>query len=428
MVKDKKGLLIPLLFLLIGILIRILIMPISFHGPDIFYVNYFPFKYIEGKVEDPYLYLKTNFPEIKTTYYPPGILYILAPFHKLFRPLLPKLKELYSVFSLWCFNWEGNTVNFADILIDYQLFRTLFLFKIPYLISDVIIAFIIYKILKENKKALCISFLAWAVNPFALHSVYALGQFDIIVAMFIALSLLAVKAKRLYWAVTCLSLGAGVKIIPLLLLPPAIIILGRSFKEHSKLIFVSFLIFISFFIPLFRTSGLLAFEIFKVSSLAFGIATIKRDIFICAYLAFIIGLFFFRKKEKDKLEACILYFSSVLLLFYAIYDVTLRYFVWVTPLLILLARHRPIFWIYNAIFFITLFELRASGNTQLGGLFAALHPEFFSSLPIPDSYLNLIINVKYIHQLMYRLFILSSLTMVAHMLIAHKWRKELSFP
>lgn len=421
---DKKFYLNLIKLVLIALFLRFLIMPFSFHGHDIFWMNYFPFKFIEDKVYDPYLYIEENLPNMKSVYYPPVAFYILGFFQFLFKAFLPQLKELYSIFASWDFAWEGNTIHFADILTDHQLFRTLFFLKIPYLICDFVTGFVLFQLLKKDKKKVFIALTIWALNPFMLHSVYALGQLDIILAMFIMLSLLAVRANRPYIAIVCMTLAAGVKIIPLLLIPPLVIVLGKNPKEQVKLALISVLFFLVPFAPFYLTSKFAALNIFGFN---LGISILKRDAFIAAYLLFLAVLYFFRKKDIDIAELLMLSFITILLLFYSIYDVTLRYFIWVTPLLILLAVRNRIFWVYNVIFLITLFELRAAGNSQQWGLLAALHPEFFSSLPIADSYLNLAVNVKYIHQLMYRLFFASSLVMVAHIFVVNKNLFELPF-
>lgn len=423
MVADKRFNLSLVGLALMALLLRFLIMPFSFHGHDIFWLNYFPFKFIEYKIYDPYLYIKEYLPNMKSIYYPPMAFYILAFFQFLFKPFLPKLKELYSVFASWEFAWEGNTIHFADILTDYQLFRTLFCFKISYLICDFIIGFALFQLLKKDKKKVLIALSVWALNPFVLQSIYALGQLDIVVAMFIMLSILAVRAKKPYLAVTCMSLGAGVKIVPLILIPPLVIILGKNFKEQVRLAFVSSAVFLVPFLPFYPTSKLAAFKIFGFDV---GIPAFRKDVFIVAYLFLLAIIYFLKRKDIDRLESTIFSFVSILLLFYSIYNVTLRYFVWITPLLILIAMRNRIFWIYNIIFFIALFELRAAGNSQQWGLFAALHPEFFSGLPILDSYLYLAIDVKYIHQLMYKLFFISSILMVAHIFVVE--RNRFRFP
>lgn len=387
-------------------------MPFSFHGHDIFWLNYLPFKFTEGEISDPYLYMQENLLGEKSAYYPPGTFYIFVLFQFLFKPFLPKLKELYSVFASWNFTWEGNTIHFANIFADHQLFRSLFLFKVPYLICDIVIGFVLYLLLKEDKKKALVCLIIWALNPFVLQSVYALGQLDIIIAMFIMLSLLAIKLNRPYLAVAFLSLGATVKVVPLILIPPVIIILGKTLRAQIKLAFVSLVFFLIPFVPFYLTSK---FEVFNiVSYYNLRILPLRRDIFIITYLCLLAILWFLKRKDVDRLRAVAIAFVSIFLLFYATYEVTLRFFVWVTPLLIIVAVWDKIFWLYNIVFFISLFELRTGGNSQQWGLFAALHPEFFSSLPILDSYLNLLVNVKYIHQYMYKLFVIFSGIMIVH--------------
>ena len=115
--------------------------------------------------------------------------------------------------------------------------------------------------------------------------------------------------------------------------------------------------------------------------------------------------------------AMLCFFALPLLLLFSCYNVTTRYFIILTPLLIYLASHHKPFWIYNILFLFSLFMLKLGGNTQQWGLFSPFDPTFFSSLPILGSYLTTLVDIKTLHQIMYRIFFVSSLAMVLHLAV-----------
>ncbi len=408
---------------LIGLLIRLAIMPFSFHGHDIFFINHPAFEFIEKGAWNPYLYLSENFASTADiSYYPPFLFLIMAAFLFLQKFLLANLSGLFSLYEFCNFTWEGNTINFADMFLKYQLFRTLFVFKVPYLLFDFLTGWLLFKLLKgfDKNKAL-LAYIIWMFNPFVLHSCYALGQIDIITTFFIVACIYFILLKKRYLAMGVLSLGVLTKIFPVLLVPFAILLTADKFKDRAKLLLIFFIPLILLIAP-FYIPAPKAF----VDSVLFspgGIPEIRRNLFLIGYSCLLILCFFKRKDEKTneaRVDFLIAASTIVFLIFFSFYIVTIRYFVMVTPLLIYLGAKNKKLWPYLAIFTVSLFMLRTAGNSQQWGLFAALHPEFFTSLPILDSYLNLLINVKLIHQFMYRLFFASSLVMALHILINNK--------
>lgn len=407
---------------LIGLLVRLLIMPFTFLGPDIFFINYFPFKFIEQGDWDPYLFLTKAFPHVGDSSYLPLAFIIHSFFLCLLKPLLPKLRNLFEIFEPWKFIYQGNTVHFANVLSGQQLFRTLFILKLPYLIFDFAIGWFLFRILDSDKNKAILGYKCWVLNPFVLFVCYILGQDDIITAFFVMAAIFCAHINKRYWAMVMLSLGILTKAIPLITIPFAVLILGDSFQKRLKLSIVSIITVIVLIAPFYFSSGAIIKSVFFSPTARGAIPLLRLALFVGGYLT-ILGLFFFAKKQSQiDLGFLITSFISVLLLFYSTYIVTIRYFISVIPLLIYAAIKNKKFWIYNIIFLITLFELRVAGNWQQLAAFSPLHPEFFSSLPPSDSFLNLLMEVKYIHQLMFRLFFVSSLAMIVHIFVLNRTR------
>jgi hypothetical protein len=417
-------------WILIGLLIRFLIMPFSFIGPDIFFVYYPPFKFIEEGIWDPYLFLKESFPQTIDPYYPPVIFFIGSIFLFIFKAFLPQLGNLFASYESWKYLWQGDTVHFSNALFGHQLFRTLFIFKLPYLIFDLGIAWFLFQMLKSDRKKSLLSLKLWMLNPFVLHNCYALGQVDLANAFFVIaaiygiylLSESATQQRRRYLPIVLLSLGVLTKIFPIILVPFAILLIGDTFKERLKLSLALVISLSAVIAPFYlHSKAILEALLFSPS----GISSSRRILFMGGYLAILCPFFFIKKKDHIDLDLVVCGFILALLAFYSLYTVTIRYFIVITPLLIYVAVKDKRFWFYNAIFLITLFELRIAGNWEQLTMFSALHPEFFSSLPLTDSFLNLAVNVNYVHQFMYMLFFICSLSMIVHIFVVNRGSFEL---
>ncbi|MDP1853060.1 MAG: hypothetical protein Q8L26_02480 [Candidatus Omnitrophota bacterium] len=409
---------------LIGLFIRFIFMPFLFLGPDIFYINYFPFKAVTGGAWDPYLFLEQAFPgQAHYDYYYPPVPFIIHSIFMLpFTFFLPNLNNLFGVFGEWKFILDGSTAHFAKLLGDYDLFRTLFIFKIPYLLFDFAAGWLILKLLNSDAKKSLFAYKLWMFNPFLLHACYGLGQMDITVVFFMLAAIYCIKLDKKYLAMVLLSLGFLTKTFFLILVPLAILILGRSFRERLKLFGAFIVTACVFIVPFYLSSNVINKALLLAPS---GVPLLKRALFFLGYSAIALPLFFL-KKGKIELDLVISSFAASLLLFYSFYSLTTRYFVLVTPLLLYLVVKNRKLWFYIAIFSIALLELGIAATWQQGELLASLNPEFFSGLPKTDAFINLFFNLKYVHQFMYRLFVFSSVAMVIHLLAVN--RKYFNFP
>ena len=398
---------------LFGLLIRVLIMPFSFHGIDIFQIYYFPFKLIQDGIWDPY---RLNAEHLHwTVVYPPVILIICAFNLLIFKPLLPQLSALFSHFEYWRSRWEGNTMHFSEILSDHQLFRTLFIMKIPYLLFDFGVGWILLKILKEDHKKRLLAYKLWMLNPFVLQGCYALGQSDIVYTFFIMAAIYFIHSQRYSLSMVGLACGTFVKTIPAILIPYAVLVLGKSLRERFKLSAVAITTGILICLPFYLSSQYILESLFFQT---YHVSLFRLLAFLGSYSLFLCGLLFMKENKKTNLDATITCFTLALLFLFIFYVVTIRYFIAITPLLIYLAvknkKLRPLIIIPS----VSLFLLKIGGNSQQWGLFAPLHPEFFSSLPIIDSYLGLVTNFTVIRQILYRIYFVSGFMLIIPLLWA----------
>ena len=149
---------------------------------------------------------------------------------------------------------------------DYIL-RTIFVFKIPYLIAELAAVFLILKLAEnnipgKNKNMLpALRFLMY--NPATIYAVYIFGRFEVYVFLFIVLSLYFAKNKNIYWAGLFFGLSIITRAYPVFLLPIFLILLPEKIK--GKIIFLVFS-----FVPLLV--AVISFKIYNLIMLSKGMA------------------------------------------------------------------------------------------------------------------------------------------------------------
>lgn len=214
-VKDKKeknnkkwwGLIV------LALVLRLIIGSLSYHT-DIKAI-YRDAGYVKTGVISGYLQAITDKSPLP---YPP-VTYMMFNGHQ-------KIGKLWfsSYFETWMQDWGAlHTVNHP------QIFRDLWAMKLPMFIADILVAWLIYKMVKKRKfEAVSL----WLLNPFSLYSIYAIGQFDIIPTALMLAGLWLWRDKKKNWAYACIGIGAGFKLFPLLMLPVLWMKDERKLKER----------------------------------------------------------------------------------------------------------------------------------------------------------------------------------------------------
>jgi len=106
-----------------------------------------------------------------------------------------------------------------------------FIVKIPFLISDILIALLLYKIVTEltqNKRVGQSAAALWFLNPFVIWISAGWGMWDTLPALFSLLALFLLVKKRFGLAALCLSFGVAAKLYPALFLVPITFYLYKS--------------------------------------------------------------------------------------------------------------------------------------------------------------------------------------------------------
>ncbi len=109
--------------------------------------------------------------------------------------------------------------------------------KIPFLISDIAIAFLLYKIVEELTKSKGLAekaALIWFLNPFVIWISAVWGMWDTLPALFSLAAFYFLLKKRISYSAVCLSLGVALKLYPVLFLVPIGIYLFKSNSLECK--------------------------------------------------------------------------------------------------------------------------------------------------------------------------------------------------
>lgn len=209
------------------------------------------------------------------------------------------------------------------------------LVKIPYLIFDLTLGFLLLKLFNQKKEA-TIAFVIWMFNPVALYATYMMGQFDIIPTFFTVLSIYLITKGRLKWAALALGGGIAFKIYPVFLLVP-LIILGKNLKERlvlTTIVILPYLISTLPYLPSsnFRDTALFANQ--STKSLYANISVSGGESILLFPAILLIFYFFIWTKKLDKLNFWKIYLIP-LLLFFIFTHYHPQWLIWVIPYLIL---------------------------------------------------------------------------------------------
>jgi len=238
------------------------------------------------------------------------------------------------------------------------------------------------------------------LNPFGIFVSFVFGQFDVIATFFVMLAVFYAKKNKELLAVFLLGICGATKLYPLMLLPVAVLILGKNFAQKAKLSIAGFAGFAVFLIPFIFSegffkgaffSGAVSQNLISVHNIFYRIGIVLPDffksisLFLIVYSVFVLWLFF--SKSKKPLPDFLL---ATLLLYYATNIFTFHYFLITTPLFaIFLAENKKCLKLYLAALFFMIFIILNIGPavawdllTPINGSFAGFPsaPQFFGDL------------------------------------------------
>lgn len=354
---------------LIGLLIRLLVMPFTGHY-DIRGINFavynLPYKGISNVYEvaahGPVDYLvNVNFGR-DYFIYPPLNYFTLGTF-------MTALKPFYgSDFVSWI---EGYGSDIQKVITDPQVWRYLFLMKIPYLFFDILLLFTLtHFFAKKGDQVRILKY--WWLNPIVIFLPYVWGQFDIIPAAFMLIGVLQGIRNKPYKSVLLFGLAAAFKNYPLILLPFLAVIYGKNLWQMIKLMIAGMLPFILTTMPFwshefFRKSVLFSWQSQKMMDFSWimGVGEVVYPFFV-GYFLILAWTAYSLRGRSDQIMAPI---TMVLTWYYATTNFHQQWFMWVLPYLVIMAvrdqKLRLIGSMVIALFFVRLIEIQANVTTEL---------------------------------------------------------------
>lgn len=358
--------------IIFAILLRVLVAVFLFH-PDTKTIG-FQTSFLRQGIFNIYSYLddnKKSLPLKENFVYFPLTYLTLGAYQIIVAPILGHNFDL----------WLSNADSFGMVT-DPNIFKYLFALKLPYLVLDIVIAFVLLKYFKDKslgKKA----FILWLFNPFTIFIIYAFGNVDIFPVVLVLLSLLFIKKDRKVLSALMLGLAASFKIYPLLFVP-FLFVSGDSLKERLKLAVIPFGVFGAISLPFLSSA-------FLESTLISGLTTrlFNPGISVGFGESIIVGLMllsalFFYCLTIDKKPNMFNYFLATLLIIFAFSHFHIAWLLWIAPFMIILAVGKPklsatIFMLSVAAILIPVFYQDRSMSISLFRIYST----WFDLLPTP---------------------------------------------
>lgn len=301
--------------ILLGLILRLILMP--FTGQE-------DLRLIQLASQDIFSSGLASVYATEKSVYPPPIYLFFAIWQKILTPFLGEH------FKIWLILPTHSSYQ------DPFAFRYLFLLKLPYLLFDFGILYLLWRWFK-NEKEKVVATLVWLFNPVVIYVTYMFGQFDIIPTFFALWAIYLILSGRLVLAGLVLGLGASFKLFPLYFLVPILILSRASFTKKAISLFLGILPVVLVSLPVLRIPNYIANVVTSthtqiIQHVSFYIGGDQRIyVFVIAYTFFCFWLFW-QKETIEKLWQTAL---VILLLFYSLAAFNPQWFLWIIPLLVI---------------------------------------------------------------------------------------------
>lgn len=403
---------------IIGLLIRFIVMPFAGHF-DIRGINFgvynLPYNHalnVYDNVEkSPVDYIvNVNFGR-EYFVYPPLTYFTLGSFMYLLKPLYG------PNFASWI-SGNGNNINW--VLEHDNVFRYLFLMKIPYLVFDVGILALLFHLFKNRVDKNRLYFLWW-LNPMSIFLIYLWGQFDVIPAYFTLLSLSLAINKKVLQSALALGIAAAFKNYPLMLLPILAVVSAKNIKTFFQTIVAGLAPYLISIIPFvrsefFRDTVLISRHSQKLMD--FRITIGGNDGLYPFFVGYTLIFFISAYLIKGKLSKLYVPYISVLLWYYSTVNFHHQWFLWIIPFLVYAVMiHKELSLLFVWIIFLFFFRLAVIQADVTFELFAWISSSF-NDIPKTRAILGQIYDIDRLRGIVNSLYMGSSL-----FLIPYLWQK-----
>lgn len=375
-----------------GILIRLIFMPITLHS-DLFFIHQYPaLFYLEG-TWNIYGYIQTHYQESIAlhgwNYYPPATYLIILVWQLVVHLVSPTFYTLMQNLFAFENSGGGSIGQFLIMYSDPFRFMNIFLMKLPYMVFDIAALVLLIRLAQKQNRSCALIALFWWLNPLSIYATYMFGQLDIIpavltlcaVSRFSTKESITVKDKMICLFV--LGLATGFKLYPILLVVPTLLVIEKSWMVRVKLL-AAFGI-----VPLILTMVMYSSTIHLLSvwypsfilraTEQTILASAKQIAFFVLYLLVTIAAWRFQKPSLPFLS------GMYIVIFFGLFSLTqyhsLHYLLWMLPFLPLWFTNIKHVYFLSWILFILLVGFRIMARQHQLGLFIPIDPLLFSSLP-----------------------------------------------
>jgi len=299
----------------LGLILRLLLMPFTGHED---------LRLIQFASKDIFSQGLSSIYITEKSVYPPPIYVFNAIWQKILDPFLGEH------FRFWLSLPTQSSYQ------DPFAFRYLFLLKLPYLLFDFGILYLLLQWFKSEKEKRTAS-LIWFFNPVSLYVTYMFGQFDIIPTFFALWAILTSFAGRLVLAGLLLGIGASFKLFPLYFLIPMLILSRANFWKKGFAFLLGFLPTSLVSLPVIMIPNYVANVISSthtqiIQHASFYIGGDQRIyVFVIAYTFLAFWLFWQRVTIEKFWRVALI----ILLLFYSLAAFNPQWFLWITPFLVI---------------------------------------------------------------------------------------------
>jgi hypothetical protein len=403
-----------ILILALGVLIRVVIMPVAFH-PDLFWVTYHAQNLaLHGEVT-------------KDLAVQPIPLLLYSATIWVFQPILSPPEVI------WPEEWrpldESDYQGAFDLALQIaqapRIHLTLFLLKLPHLAFDLASAFLLLALLKKQLRGAIVALAFWMFNPIGLYISYLYGRYDVIAGFFVLLGLYMFQRMRPFSSLAGLTLSLLSRVTDAVLAPFFLIGAFGQLKKQRRLLLGVAVFGAATLVTIL--SGALP-RIIAILDRAHGQFLLAAKLRIILYdelVIFVIGyaILLFSGIEKDLSSYRVLrkYALMVFLILFSFAFFNPQYFFALLPLLALeLAEQPRLAWLHLVQIVGYAFYLLNWGSQTTWGLFLPLNPGLFSTLTSPELIIQRFTNYKAV------IAIFRSLLTAASLWMAYRIYRSLS--
>ncbi|PIU33437.1 hypothetical protein COY29_01695 [Candidatus Woesebacteria bacterium CG_4_10_14_0_2_um_filter_39_14] len=371
-------------WILIGLALRLVLMPFTIH-PDIRALDLGAFLISQkGQFLTFYDYLSglARTHSLVSVY---GIDLFIYP------PLAYLTPAFFMAILSPFYNFSANAVFLGDMTKIFQtaeIFKIAFLLKLPYLLFDFLLAFLLLEIFKKKSQPAgrlgLRAFKIWMLNPVTLYATFAMGQFDIIPVLLIVAGIFFAFKDKKWLAVIMLGIGGAYKMFPLLFLPIFVLLLDKNFWIRLKLLVVGLLPYLLvitpylLFSPMYRQAAFLANQTEKMLFMKLPLSGAE---YLSVFLVGFFVLLMMAAKAKIQKDNFWRFGLVLMLLFFAVTHYHPQWFLWLTPFLVWLwltyeAKYRSLIILLFGCWFILTCFFESSLHI---GLFSPVWPDLLKS-------------------------------------------------